>query len=207
MNLHRILPRIGDRTVDTLRAADVAALIAELHADGLRRESIRKTISTLSQVLAYAKVEPNPAKDESIRLPREDKAEINPPTAEHVLAAYRLLAPDYRLPVLVLDQTGMRVGELEALTWGDVDEPRGRWRVTAAVSKNGHARWVYIDEVLFGAVTALVPREDRNLDHQVFADFSADADGHRACMQGGWRAVVESARPAPSSYLARAPAG
>jgi integrase len=27
----------------------------------------------------------------------------------------------------VLDATGMRIGELEALTWGDVDEPRQRW--------------------------------------------------------------------------------
>ena len=23
----------------------------------------------------------------------------------------------------------MRIGELEQLTWGDVDEPRGRWRL------------------------------------------------------------------------------
>jgi Phage integrase, N-terminal SAM-like domain len=91
VNLHRILPRLGERTLDTLKAADVAALVAELHADGLRRESIRKTISTFSQVLAFAKVEPNPAKDDSVRLPREDKAEINPPTAEHVLAVYRRL--------------------------------------------------------------------------------------------------------------------
>jgi integrase len=29
----------------------------------------------------------------------------------------------------VLDATGMRVGELEAFAWGDVDERRGRWRV------------------------------------------------------------------------------
>ena len=166
----------------------MATLVAELHADGLRRESIRKTISTLSQVLAFAKVEPNPAKDSSVRLPREDKAEINPPTAEHVLAVYRLLAPDYRLPMLVLDQSGMRVGELEALTWGDVDEPRGRWRVTATVSKNGHARWVRVDGVLFAAVTALVPRDDRDLDGQVFTGFSADrlrtAIG-RACKAAG----------------------
>ncbi len=67
---------------------------------------------------------------EPVELPREDKAELNPPTAEHVLAVHRILAPSYRLPLLVLDATGMRVGELEALTWGDVDEPRGRWRVS-----------------------------------------------------------------------------
>jgi hypothetical protein len=41
----------------------------------------------------------------------------------------------YRLPLLVLDATGMRLGELEGLRWGDVDEPRGRWRVSKAVAR------------------------------------------------------------------------
>lgn len=39
-----------------------------------------------------------------------------------------------------LEATGMRVGELERLTWGDVDEPRQRWRVSAAATKTGRAR-------------------------------------------------------------------
>jgi hypothetical protein len=34
-----------------------------------------------------------------------------------------------------------RVGELEALTWGDVDEYEGRGRVSGAVAKTGQARW------------------------------------------------------------------
>jgi hypothetical protein len=48
------------------------------------------------------------------------KGEISPPAADYVEAVYRLLAPGYRLPllVLVLDATGMRVGELIALTRG-----------------------------------------------------------------------------------------
>ena len=48
-----------------------------------------------------------------------------PPTAEHVLAAHDLLPTRYRLPLLTLDATGMRLSELEGLTWGDIDEPRG----------------------------------------------------------------------------------
>lgn len=68
----------------------------------------------------------------------------------------------------------MRVGELEALTWGDVDEPRLRWRVSQAVAKTGRARWVGIPEVLFEAVTALVPREDRTPQRRVFQGVTAD---------------------------------
>lgn len=58
------------------------------------------------------------------------RPEIATPTAEHVLAVHALLPSRYRLPLLVLDATGMRLGELERLSWGDVDEPRGRWRVS-----------------------------------------------------------------------------
>jgi Phage integrase, N-terminal SAM-like domain len=111
VNLSRILPRLGARTLASLEATDVAALIAELHDAGLKRESIRKTIATLAMIFDYAKVVPNPARDRiTVKLPREDKVELNPPTAEHVLAVHRLLAHAYRLPLLVLDATGMRVG-------------------------------------------------------------------------------------------------
>jgi integrase len=36
----------------------------------------------------------------------------------------------------------MRVGEIDTLTWADVDEPEGRWRVRATASKTRRARWV-----------------------------------------------------------------
>ena len=74
----------------------------------------------------------------------------------------------------MLDATGMRVGELEQLTWGDVDEQRGRWRVSQAVAKTGRARWVNVPPVLFEAVTALVPRDDRTPDRRVFQGFGGD---------------------------------
>ena len=78
------------------------------------------------------------------------------------------------LPALVLDATGMRIGELEALTWGDVDEPRQRWRVSGAVAKTGRARWVPVPTELFQAVTRLVAREDRTPEQLVFQGFGGD---------------------------------
>jgi len=86
----------------------------------------------------------------------------------------RLLPTYYRLPALLLDATGMRIGELESLTWGDVDEPRQRWRVSGAVAKTGRARWVPVPDVLFEAVTRLVPREDRVPERPVFQGFGGD---------------------------------
>lgn len=174
VNLGRLLPTLEAKPIDKITAADVADLIAAMHKDGLARESIRKTRATLAMVLDHAGVQPNPARDKSVKLPREDRAEVNPPTARHVTTVHGLLPKTYRLPLLVLDATGMRVGELEQLTWGDLDEPAGRWRVTAAAAKTRQARWVPVPSNIFDAVVALVPREDRDLEAQVFAGFGAD---------------------------------
>jgi integrase len=129
----------------------------------------------LAMVLDHARVEPNPARDRlTVKLPREERRELQPPTAEHVEAVVRLLPKRYRLPALVLDATGMRIGELEALTWGDVDEPRQPWRVSAGVAKTGRARWVPVASDLFRAVTALVARDDRVAERPVFQGFGGD---------------------------------
>src|SRR5262245_8369750 len=125
--------------------------------------------------LDFAGAKPNPARDKiHVRLPRNDSPEIVPPTAEQVLAVHRLLPTRYRLPLVVLGATGMRLGELERLTWGDVGEPRGRWRVSQAVSKTNAARWVQVPPVVFDAVMALVAREDRTPGRRVFQGFGVD---------------------------------
>jgi integrase len=173
--LNCLLPHLGDMAADAIDPPTVAALVASLHAEGLRKQTIRKRVSVLAMVLDHASVQPNPARDKlTVKLPREGRRHVQPPTADHVEAVVRLLPSRYRLPALVLDATGMRVGELEALTWGDVDEPRQRWRVSASVAKTGRARWVPVPPVLFRAVTGLVPRDDRTPERPVFLGFGAD---------------------------------
>jgi hypothetical protein len=165
VNLGRILARLGTHRVDGITPADVAELAADLAAEGLARESIRKTLVTFSMVLDFAGVLPNPVRDNSVKLPREVRPEINPPTAEHVLAVHRLLPPRYRLPLLVLDSTGMRVGELEQLTQalarvasGLEDRPRSLGhRSGSAASRRTRSR----PERRSGRVCACLPRHHR----------------------------------------------
>jgi integrase len=171
--LGRVLPRHGKTAVTAVDASWVADLVAELHAEGFKRQTIRKTIGTLAMVLEHEGVQPNPARDRlTVKLPREAKRIVQPPTAAHIAAAVRLMPAGYRLATIVLDGTGMRVGELEALTWGDVDEPRGRWRI--ATSKTGVPRWVIPSPVLLEAVLALCPRDDRHADRRVFEQVTGD---------------------------------
>lgn len=170
--LGRLLPRFGETAVHRIEPHDVADLVAGLAEAGLRKQTIRKTVSVLAMVLDHYGVQPNPARDPRIRLPREERRHVQPPTAEHLEAVCRLLPPRYRLPLLVLDATGMRVGELDDLTWADIDEPRGRWRI--ATSKTGRPRWVAPPPFIFERVLGLCPRDDRAAQRRVFEGFGSD---------------------------------
>jgi len=175
VNLGRILPHLGDVPIDRVGVPEVSDLIGSLVKEKLARESIRKTRSTLAMVLDFAGVQPNPARDKSVKLPRAEHVELTPPTADHVEAVHAILSGVNATALLVLDATGMRVTELERLLWGDVDEPAGRWRVRRSVSKTRQARWVPVVPVeLFDALMETVPREDRDLSAQVLEGFGAD---------------------------------
>jgi integrase len=115
-----------------------------------RRRSIQLVhacrTTVLAQVLDFAGVADNPARDRiHVRLPREERQEPTPPVADQIEAVLPLMPRTYALALLVLDATGMRVG----------DGRRGRW--------------VSPPPDLFAAVLAtLPPREDRGPDRPVF---------------------------------------
>jgi integrase len=172
----RVLPTLGDRHVDTLTGDDIAELIETLSAAGKKRETIRKSVQYLAAVLDFAGVDPNPARDKQrVRLPYEELEEMNPPTAAHVEAVYRLLVPAYRLPLLWLDWSGARVASIDTLRVGDYDERDRRIRLRASTTKTRQALWVDLPDVLADALEAsLGPREDRDGDARLFPEVSAD---------------------------------
>jgi integrase len=174
--LDRVLPTLGDRAVDTLTGGDVAQLVEDLSAAGRKRETIRKSVKYLAAVLDFAGVEPNPARDKQrVRLPYEEPVEMNPPTAAHVEAVYRLLVPAYRLPLLWLDWSGARVASVDSLRVSDYDERERRVRLRASTTKTRQALWVDLPDALADALEAsLGPREDRDGDARLFPGVSAD---------------------------------
>jgi integrase len=188
--LGRVLPVLGDTPVDAITTADVATLVATLTDRGNKRETIRKSITVLAQTLDFAGVTPNPARDKvQVKLPRENAADMEPPTAGHVEAVCWLLTPAYMLAALILEATGVRVGELEAATVGDLDEGRNAWLVRASVSKTRRARWVDLPDDLMSAIVDKLPaREDRSGDAPLLAGWSADrlrTAISRACRDAG----------------------
>jgi hypothetical protein len=124
-------------------------------------------------VVDYYGVDPNPAKDKRVRLPRERKAHVPPPHAEHVERVAETVAREYVLPLLVIDECGPRVRELETAVVGYLDELHRAIRVRWTVEKNDRYRHLELPDDLFEALVAtLPPREDRDLDAPLFPNLT-----------------------------------
>jgi integrase len=128
-------------------------------------------------VCDHAGVTPNPARDRVIvKLPRDDSEEPNPPTADHVVTAYRLIPSRHRLALLFLDWSGARVSAIDRTLVGDYDEARRRVRLRKQTTKTRKALWIDLPPVLADALeTSLGPREDRDPEARLFAGSGADA--------------------------------
>jgi integrase len=169
VRIFKVRPELRGYRVDELQVDDVAALVAALAAVPYKRETIRKTRTALAQTLDFYKVSPNVVRDERVRLPKERKAHIPPPLAEHVERVVETVAREYVLPLLVIDEAGPRVSELETAEVGDLDEHRRAIRVRWTFEKNERYRHLELPDDLFAALVAtLPPREDRDLEAPLF---------------------------------------
>ena len=177
VSLKLALPLLGDRAVDTLTAHDVADLVVELVAKGKAPGTIRKTTQAVAMVLDHAGIKPNPARDRVVvKLPRDQPDEPEPPSADHVVAAYRRIPAKHRLALLWLDWSGARVSSIDKLLVGDYDQSRRRVRLRKAITKMRRALWVELPDVLADAIEATLPHPKfRDPEARLFADSGADA--------------------------------
>jgi integrase len=173
VRIFKMRPELGDRRIDELTVDDAAGLIAALTTAGYKRETIRKTRAALAMTLDHHRIEPNVARDERIRLPKERKAHVPPPLAEHVERIAERLPRHHVLPLLIIDETGPRVNELATAQVGDLDEHRKAIRIRWTVEKNERYRRLELPDDLFQALHAtLPPREDRDLEAPLFPDLT-----------------------------------
>lgn len=176
----------GDRDPNAIAFADVQEWVA---GSGLKASSLRQYLSTLRAVLDYAGLtgEANPARDPRLRLPRQEKEIVEPPSALDVDAIITNVPRRHRLPLRVLDQTGMRVGELHEIEWQDVDVAGSRFRVRHGKTASAR-RWVAVPSWLMVEVQETCPPDDRTAERKVFAGFTPDAAKNamrKACENAG----------------------
>ena len=194
--LGRVSATLNATPVDKITPAAIAELVGQLAEDGKARESIRKTLTAIAMVLDFAGITPNPARDRvTVKLPREEREEPQPPDAATVEAVAHRLSVPYLIGLAALDVSGRRVGELEAAAVGDLDEDRRSWLVRSKVSKTKASSWgVLSDDLVQCADLAdvllerLPAREDRDLAAPLFAGVTQErlrmAIG-RACRDAG----------------------
>jgi integrase len=148
--LSQVVPRLGARTLASLRTEDVDNLVGALEAEGKAPGTVRNIVTPLRKMLADAvrqgKLLANPAARTDLP-PAQDFAgkEIPREHTDAIRAALVELAPPDPLrsqPDLVsvcfFDValgTGLRLGELRALRWRDVDRERRVIHVERAYSR------------------------------------------------------------------------
>jgi integrase len=172
--LDRVLATgLRHKRLDEIGVDDVVALVAELQGAGYKRETIKKSRTYLAMVLDHYEIAPNPTRDKRVKLPRERKAHVPPPLAEHVERVAETVPPHHVRPLLIVDECGPRVRELETAQVGDLDEHRKAIRVRWTVEKNDRYRHLELPDDLFAALLAtLPPREDRDLEAPLFPDLT-----------------------------------
>jgi integrase len=136
-------------------------------AKDLSPASARIYVGTLRQVLDFAGCDPNPAKDRRVKLPRSESTIPDPPSESAVAAIVANAPPKWRLALRVLEQTGMRAGELAKLEWADVDQVNSRFRIRAGKTAAAR-RWVAVPEWLMEHVLETCPPDDRTPERRVF---------------------------------------
>lgn len=180
----KAMTAFDDRDPATITPADVQEWIAGLT---LKPGSIRRYLATMRAVLDFAGVDPNPARDGRIRLPREERTIVDPPTSADVDRIIGTVPKRWRLALRALEQTGMRVGELQTLSWGDVDEAASRFRVKSGKTAAAR-RWVAVPEWVMEEIASTCPREDRTAERRLFPGFTPDVAKNvmaRACKTAG----------------------
>jgi len=145
-----VLPRLGERALSSLRTEDVDRLIADLEAEGKAAGTVRNVIVPLRKMLADAVrqglILANPAARADLP-PAQDFVgkEIPVSHTDAIRRALVELAPNDPIRsepdpfyVCFFDLavgTGLRLGELRALRWGDVARDRRLIRIERAYSR------------------------------------------------------------------------
>lgn len=132
---HHLLPRLGAKRIDAITAEDVQAIKAAL---GKRSpKTINNVLSTLGTLLKTAVewrvISEMPCSVRLMRLPRKKPMPVHSHEQyEKLVTKAREVGPETYLIVLLGGDAGLRLGEMMALEWTEVDFDAGRIWVTRA---------------------------------------------------------------------------
>ena len=177
---------LGAMAPEAIRPADVRAWIAA-QAD-ISANTVVKYLGVIRQVLDFADLErPNPARDPRVKVPRIPEPAPEPPSLDQFVALRAAITPKYVPALDILERTGLRVGELRALTWGDVNFREQRLLIRKGKTRSAR-RWVPLLDETYALLQRLRAPEDRLASLQVLPELSDQGLGRameRACKVAG----------------------
>lgn len=143
-NLARINDRFGTEDPHRLAPSDFVAWIGEMVDDKLKPGTIGAYVRQARMILDD--LPENPARHRSVRLPKAVREVPEPPDADAVLALLGAMKnPSYRLAIVLMEHTGMRVSEAISMRVRDIDTAGLRIRVRPEESKTGRSRWIPVE--------------------------------------------------------------
>jgi integrase len=134
--------------------------------------SVRKYLGTFATVLDFALEDGafNAARSRKLTVPRHEKDEPQPPTAENYRMILRHVTKPERwlLPIVLQERMGSRPGELTTATWGDLDRDECRILVKSSREKTRTAKWLDVPPFLMPFILSTCAPEDRVPDRRLF---------------------------------------
>lgn len=167
---------------------DLREWIAGLVAANKARKTIEIHLGVVRAVLDHAELPVNPARHPSVKLPRgnRDDEQIAAPTTAEWAALLDQVTARHRAALVILEETGLRIGELRRATWGDVDLRLDRIRVRGTKTAAA-ARWIPLTPRIRALLEASCPLEDRRHDRPLVTVVEQTLRGamDRACRDAG----------------------
>ena len=137
----RIRPRFGDMKVSQVQASTVQLWMSEMALEGVGRSLVKKMKMLLSKIMDHAVLTGvagrNPCREVDLRAGGQLPDRIDIPTKDEVRAALAAASPALAPALHLAVFTGMRMGEIRALRWTNVDLKRGVIHVVEAADQLG----------------------------------------------------------------------
>jgi len=204
---------LGEKTVDQVRRSDIEMWLANMKATRqVKTLTLRRHMSTLSvcfeDLLGRGLIDVNPCR--GIRLPKAQEFPVPYLEPEDLHRIYAACAPWLRPFIVLLGETGLRLGELHSTTWQDVDH--GFDRITVRHSKSRKTRIVPLTPVARKALREMETRRGptpliglQPIFGEGFNDSWVRKNYHEAVRKAGFESLrLHDLRHAFASSLVRA---
>lgn len=192
-----LIPMLGEQKLDAITNAYVQEL--KLHLQDKAAKTVNNVLTVLNVMLktavAWELIDQVPCSIRLLPVARSDAAFHDFDAYERLLQAARSIDERTYLIALLGGEGGMRVGEIVALEWADIDLERRQisirhsdWRGQLTSPKNGRGRFV--------AMTERVAKALRKNRHHRSSRVLCHDDGKPITRQGAWSRVRYAAHRA-----------